>query len=254
MGEAGFIDGFEQGIVGHKPGETFDLPLKFPSNYEPNPDLAGKAVVFTITLDKIQEIVSPELTDESVAKLSDTAKTIDEYKAQVKADLEKSHKETAEAKMKANAFSAFLKQCEAVEYPKERLKDTIKSCKEIYTKKLEDMAATYGTTLEGMKEFYEMTEEELIGATFEELAKEQLLQELAVELIGKVEKLDFSDDAYEKFLEEQATLYGYEDGEAVEKSYEKMHGDGSFKLFFEREKTAQLLYENCVLVEPEKGE
>lgn len=251
LGEAGFIDGFEKGVVGHKPGEKFDLPLTFPSDYQPNPDLAGKAVVFTITLDKIQEIVTPELNDETVAKLSDKAKTVDEYKAQVKADLEKSNKESAEAQMKANAFSAFMEKCKVIEYPKERLEETIESCTEMYTEQLEQMATMYyGTTLEELKKSTGMSEEELLGKSFEDIAEEQLLCELAIELIQKVEKLDFSDKAYEKFLEEQAELFGYEDGDDVEEAYEEMYGEDSFKLAFKQEKVAEFLYEHCKVVEP----
>ena len=255
LGEAGFIDGFEKGIVGHKPGEKFDLPLTFPSDYQPNPDLAGKAVVFTITLDKIQEIVIPELNDETVAKLSDKAKTVDEYKAQVKADLEKSNKESAEAQMKANAFAAFIKQCEVIEYPKERLEDAIEDCTEMYTEQLEQMASMYyGTTLEELKKSTGMSEEDLLGKSFKDIAKEQLLSELAVELIQKVEKLDFSDKAYEKFLEDQAKLYGYEDGAAVEEAYEEMYGEDSFKLAFKQEKVAEFIYKNCKVVEPKAAD
>ena len=255
LGEAGFIDGFEKGIVGHKPGEKFDLPLTFPSDYQPNPDLAGKAVVFTITLDKIQEIVIPELNDETVAKLSDKAKTVDEYKAQVKADLEKSNKESAEAQMKASAFAAFIKQCEVIEYPKERLEDAIEDCTEMYTEQLEQMASMYyGTTLEELKKSTGMSEEDLLGASFKDIAKEQLLSELAIELIQKVEKFDFSDKAYEKFLEDQAKLYGYEDGDAVEEAYEEMYGEDSFKLAFKQEKVAEFIYKNCKVVEPKAAD
>ncbi len=254
LGEAGFIDGFEKGIVGHKPGDKFDLPLTFPADYG-NADLAGKAVVFTITLDKIQEVVIPELNDETVAKLSDKAKTVDEYKAQVKADLEKSNKESAEAQMKSNAFAAFMKQCEVIEYPKERLEDAIEDCTEMYTEQLEQMASMYyGTTLEELKKSTGMSEEDLLGASFEDIAKEQLLSELAIELIQKVEKLDFSDKAYEKFLEDQAKLYGYEDGDAVEEAYEEMYGEDSFKLAFKQEKVAEFIYKNCKVVEPKAAD
>ena len=250
LGEAGFIDGFEDGIVGHKPGETFDLPLTFPTDYQLSADLAGKEVVFTITLDKIQEVIVPELNDESVAKISETAKTVDEYKAEVKADLEKSNQESAEAQMMSNAFTAFMEQCEVIKYPKKRLNQAIEDVTQIYTAQVE---MYYGTTLEELKEAYGVTEEDLFGASFEDIAKERLLSELAVELIEKVEKFDFSDEAYEKFLEEQAMLYGYEDGDAVEDTYEEMYGEDSFKMASKQEKVAEFIYKNCVIVEPKEN-
>ena len=78
LGSGSFIDGFEDGIVGHNIGETFDLNLTFPEDYK-SEDLAGQAVVFTVTLDKISEVIVPELTDELVAELSESAKTIEDY-------------------------------------------------------------------------------------------------------------------------------------------------------------------------------
>ena len=53
LGSGTYIDGFEDGIVGHTVGETFDLNLTFPETYPNNPDLAGKEVVFTVTLNGI---------------------------------------------------------------------------------------------------------------------------------------------------------------------------------------------------------
>ena len=44
LGEGSFVPGFQEGVVGHKAGETFDVPLTFPDNY--GGDLGGKAVVF----------------------------------------------------------------------------------------------------------------------------------------------------------------------------------------------------------------
>ena len=47
------IDGFEDGVVGHKVGETFDLNLKFPDDYKTNTELAGKDVMFEVTLNGV---------------------------------------------------------------------------------------------------------------------------------------------------------------------------------------------------------
>ena len=63
LGSGSFIDGFEDGIVGHKVGDNFDLDLSFPDPYPNNPDLAGKPVTFIVTLNSITETVEPTLTD-----------------------------------------------------------------------------------------------------------------------------------------------------------------------------------------------
>ena len=53
LGSGSYIDGFEEGVVGHKVGETFDLNLKFPDDYKTNTELAGKDVTFEVTLNGV---------------------------------------------------------------------------------------------------------------------------------------------------------------------------------------------------------
>ena len=74
LGSGTFIDGFEDQIIGHKPGETFDVNVTFPDGYSDSTDASGNAVklsgqkaVFTVTLNYISESVLPELTDSWVA-------------------------------------------------------------------------------------------------------------------------------------------------------------------------------------------
>ena len=52
IGSGTYISGFEEGCIGHEIGETFDLPITFPENYG-SAELAGKDVVFTITINDI---------------------------------------------------------------------------------------------------------------------------------------------------------------------------------------------------------
>ena len=89
LGSGTFIDGFEDQIVGHTPGETFDVTVTFPENYG-NADLSGKEAVFETTLHYIKESVTPELTDDWVKEnLSATMNlnSIDELKAFVKSTM-----------------------------------------------------------------------------------------------------------------------------------------------------------------------
>ena len=73
LGSGSFIDGFEDQIVGHSIGDTFDVNVTFPDGYGDSTDaegntitLSGKAAVFSVTLNSISQNVTPELTDEWV--------------------------------------------------------------------------------------------------------------------------------------------------------------------------------------------
>ena len=90
LGAGQFIPGFEEGIVGHKVGETFDLDLAFPADYHAA-ELAGSKVVFTTTLNKIQELALPKL-DDAFAKKAGPFKNLDELMADIKSELTKQKK------------------------------------------------------------------------------------------------------------------------------------------------------------------
>ena len=66
LGSGTFIDGFERQIVGHMPGQTFDVNVTFPDDYQAT-NLAGKDAVFATTLNYINEDVTPDLTDDWVS-------------------------------------------------------------------------------------------------------------------------------------------------------------------------------------------
>ena len=67
LGSGAFIPGFEDQIVGHTPGESFDVQVTFPEDYGKE-ELNGKAAVFKTTLNYISVKVTPELSDEWVAE------------------------------------------------------------------------------------------------------------------------------------------------------------------------------------------
>lgn len=79
------IDGFEDGIIGMKKGETKELDLTFPDDYYEE-SVAGKPVVFKVTLQKFTR--PSELNDEWVAANTEY-KTVDEYRAAVKKNSKK---------------------------------------------------------------------------------------------------------------------------------------------------------------------
>ncbi|MDO5344039.1 MAG: trigger factor [Candidatus Saccharibacteria bacterium] len=85
LGSGQFIPGFEEGVVGHKAGEEFDLDLAFPKDYHAK-ELAGAKVVFSVTLKKVQERVLPEVNDEFAAKCGPFT-DVKELKADIKREV-----------------------------------------------------------------------------------------------------------------------------------------------------------------------
>ena len=89
LGSGTYVDNFEEQIVGHNPGETFDVTVTFPEDYG-NEDLNGKEAVFETTLNYIEDTVTPELSDEWVAEnlaATMSLNNVDELKAFVKSTM-----------------------------------------------------------------------------------------------------------------------------------------------------------------------
>jgi len=95
-GSTQYVDDFLTQIIGHKPGETFDVVVTFPDGYNDSTDangdpikLAGKEAVFSVTINYIAKSVTPELTDEFISKNIDPkyGSTVEEFKDTVRKDV-----------------------------------------------------------------------------------------------------------------------------------------------------------------------
>ena len=116
IGASGDYQGFEDQIVGHNTGEEFDITVQFPEGY-PSADLAGKPANFHIVLNKIYQKVAPELTDEWVVNNSESSKTVDEYKEEVKNSLQEQQDDSGNSQLKQEVQTALLDQIDSCQTP-----------------------------------------------------------------------------------------------------------------------------------------
>ena len=133
IGSGSFIDGFESGIIGMEIGDVKDLNLKFPENY--TPELAGKEVVFTVTLDEIWEV--PELTDEICAEYTGYS-TASAYVESIKTD-----------GIFEYAWNQLLQQCKIKAYP-----DEYTEYYQSYVNYFTDVASRYSVSFEDFLKTY----------------------------------------------------------------------------------------------------
>ena len=124
LGSGQFIPGFEEGVVGHKAGETFDLKLTFPKDYHAK-ELAGADVVFTVTLHKVNELSLPEVNDEFVAKCGPFT-SIDEFKADIKREITNQKEREADEKLKDDLVGE-LAEASKVALPELLIDDQVRS-------------------------------------------------------------------------------------------------------------------------------
>lgn len=107
MGQGRMIPGFEEGIVGHKAGDQFEIDVTFPAEYHAE-NLKGKAAKFAITLKKVEVMVLPELTDEFVAKFGPNTNTVAELKTEIVKNMQRELDNAVTANVKAQVIDGLL--------------------------------------------------------------------------------------------------------------------------------------------------
>ncbi len=243
IGASGDYEGFEDQIVGHNVGEEFDITVQFPENY--SPDMAGKVADFHITLNEIYVEDIPELTDEWVLANSEGAETVDEYREEIRGQIEESVDRQTESEMTEAVWDALMENVEVKEYPEDAVQQQVDQVKEQYVQ----IAELYGTTLEDLIETQFMMTEEDFNELLKESAQEAAVFDEAVKLIAKKEKLDLSDEEYEEKIAEYAKEYGVDADE-----YKEQVGEDKLKSTILREIVVEYLIDECVQVEQDSAE
>ena len=236
IGSCTFIDGFEDGIIGMQVGDTKDLELKFPEDYH-STDLAGKDVVFTVTVNSISRI--PELTDE-VADSVVEGMTAEAYQESVRQDLEDQAKESQKTEAEQKLLQAVYENATIDGYPEENLQYTIKRATDYY----EWLASMYGMSLDDYLKNYGMTQDEF-NEQIQPVAEEALGEEMTLLAIAKEENIEVSDEEYEAGLARYAEAQGMDDPSKLEEAY----GENYIKNSLLQEKVLDFLYENATIEE-----
>lgn len=212
IGSGSFIDGFEDGLIGHKKGETVSLDLTFPEDYSPNPDLAGQAVVFEVTINSISEPAA--LTDEWAAANTDYA-TAEEFRNAQKELLIQQADSDYESQVKSDLFQQVMDNSEVKDYPEEELEE-LKA--DIESQMDQMYQAYYGMTLDEALEAQGISKEEA-EQSYDETAKSYMSQYLLTQAILDAEGITLTEADYEKALDEFAVLSGFSDGDEIEGNY-----------------------------------
>lgn len=177
IGSGSFIAGFEDGLVGKKPGETVKLNLKFPTDYSSNKALAGKDVIFTVTINHI---------------VGYSAEDIERCQKSVAASV------LLQDVLKATTFTTKMPSAKINQLSSQLIND-VKSGAAMAGMDL----ATY------LKQYYSMTEDDLKNEALD-YATTSVKQEIILLAIANDANITLSDDEYNTRVAEEAKKYGYE--------------------------------------------
>lgn len=233
IGSGKFIDGFEDGLVDVMPGETVELNLTFPEGYG-NADLAGQAVVFTVT---VNFIAPTDMQDAVVATMGiegvDTVEGLRQYAYDyLYSNAEYNYNTSVENAV----MQAFMNSCVFGEIPQDIIDKYAEMAKEGITKQ----AQSYGMDAETfVSTFYGMTFDEFL----EGYSREASRQDIAFQAVANKENLNMTDEELNTALQEYATGAGYD-------TVEEFIGEEpieSYRDYLMCEKVLDFLVENAAI-------
>ena len=198
IGVTSYIDDFLEQLIGHQPGETFDIEVTFPDPYQNNPDLAGKDAVFTVTVNHIVETYTYELTDDFVADnlQADYGYTsIADMREKIAADLH-------DTQVYNYMIETILENCPVSEVPQKLVDNEIT----ITVKQLKYQALQYNMDASTLFTYYGVADEDAFRTTYEEDIRERISQYLVMMAIAEDAGLIATEqDVKDYFLEEMDT-------------------------------------------------
>ena len=192
LGSNTFIPGFEDGIVGHEPGDKFDLKLTFPEDYGVK-DLAGAKTVFEVLLKQVNEVTKAEINDE-LAKKCGPFKSLDELKSDIKKNLESQNAHRTEEKYKDDLIKALVKKSKVPAFGQQ---DVFRASRN---------AAAQGMTFENYLEQNNETMENWEKQA-REIAKERVEASLVLQNLALEQKITISDDLVAAKIAELRDVY-----------------------------------------------
>ncbi|HIF9257495.1 trigger factor [Photobacterium damselae] len=190
MGQGRMIPGFEDGIVGKKAGEEFNIEVTFPEEYHAE-NLKGKAAVFAIKLSKVEAQELPELTEEFVAKFGIENGSVDALKAEVRKNMERELKQAVKGRIKEQAINGLIEQND-IAVPAALIDQEINVLRQ-------QAAQRFGGNAQNMPE--------LPRELFEEQAKRRVVVGLLLGEVIKSEELKADEERVKAIIAEMASAY-----------------------------------------------
>ena len=236
LGSGSFIPGFEDQLVGATVGQELDVNVTFPEEYHAK-ELAGKPVVFKVKVNSIQEKEVPALDEEFVKETSETANTVDEYKAEIREKLEKQAEAKAESAFENEVIETVVNNAQ-VDIPEAMINDQIDSM-------MRDMEMRMMYQGMRMADFYKYTgqTEQQMRDSAKPQATERVKTQRVIEAIKNAEGISATDEDTDKEMEQYA-----QQGKKSVEEFKKTLSEGDLKYFAEMaamQKTVDFLKENA---------
>ncbi len=240
LGSGRMIAGFEEQIIGHEVGETFDINVTFPEDYG-EPSLAGQDAVFTITINCKYEKEYPEYNDAFVAANTeyDTVAAYEDYL--LKAMTEEAAQTDSDYN-KAAVVTAVVDASTVNEYPQEEMQKLIDSS----VAQVESEASSYNYDLgDFLKTFYGFETVEDFEKEISNSVREYMTEKIVICAIAKAENITVSAEEVAEYKKTMMDTLAITDEEAFDEHY----SEEDVAYYALAEKVVDFLVENATPVQ-----
>ena len=219
LGSGSFIPGFEEQLVGKSVGDECEVNVTFPEDYH-SKELAGKPVVFKVKINGIREKEVPALDEDFVKEASETADTVDEYKAEIRANLEKAADSRAETSFENEVIETICENAK-VDIPQAMIEDQIDNM----LRDMEMRMAYQGIKLDDYFKYTGQTREQ-VRDMYRAQAEERVKTQLVMEAVRKAEGIEATDEETDAEIAKYA-----EQNKKTLDEFKKVLSDDDHKLF-----------------------
>jgi len=204
LGSGQFIPGFEDQLVGHSAGETVDVVVTFPEDYQAE-ELAGKEAKFVTTIHEVKAKEVPALDDELAKDIDEEVETLAELKEKYRKELAAAKEETYKDAVEGAAIDKAVENSEIVELPEEMIHEEVHRSVNEFLGNLQRQGINpdmyfqiTGTTQEDLHKQYEAE------------AESRTKTNLVIEAVAKAEGFDATEEEIQKEIEQLAADYNME--------------------------------------------
>jgi trigger factor len=202
IGSHSFIDTFEEQLIGKNVGETCEVNVTFPTEYHAK-NLAGKPAVFEVTIKEIKHKELPELNDEFASEVSEF-ETLDEYKADLKKNLEERKKKEAVTLNEDKVVEAVVANA-SMDIPEPMLKAQAESMIQENARRMQSQ----GISLDQYMQYTGMTMD-MLRDQMKPQAERRIKTRLVLEAVAEAEKIEVTEEQMDEELKKMADAYKME--------------------------------------------
>lgn len=213
LGSGSMIPGFEDGIMGHKVGETFNIKATFPENYGKE-NLNGKEADFKVTINYMTDTQLPEYNDAFIASYTD-ATTVLEYEDSVRKDLVEQYEKSDKSANESAVMQVLVEKTTYNEYPQKEMQNLIDQS----IAQQEKAASQYGYSLgDYVTARYGFQSEDDFREYVQGLAEDYMKEKIAVCAVAKDAGITVTKEEVDDYKKTVMDYYGY-DSSTLEENY-----------------------------------